>query len=56
LSPSSAAAVLASRAEMPIRIAPVTSFNKAQRPVSSSLVEPARQPPWKFGLAKACEA
>ncbi len=35
-SPSSAAAVLASRAEMPIRIAPVTSFNSAQRPVSSS--------------------
>src|SRR5258705_9363484 len=36
LSPSAAAAVLASRAEMPIRIAPVTSFNNAQRPVSSS--------------------
>src|SRR5258707_926695 len=36
LSPSSAAAVFASRAEIPIRIAPVTSFNSAQRPVSSS--------------------
>src|SRR5580692_9496159 len=36
LPPSSATAVLASRAETPIRIAPVTSFNKAQRPVSSS--------------------
>src|ERR1700733_9159371 len=36
LPPSSAAAVLASRAEIPIRIAPVTSFSSAQRPVSSS--------------------
>src|SRR5439155_12733793 len=36
LPPSSAAAVFASRAEIPIRIAPVTSFNSAQRPVSSS--------------------
>src|ERR1700741_2016300 len=36
LSPSSAAAVFASRAEIPIRIAPVTSFSSAQRPVSSS--------------------
>src|SRR6476660_6852488 len=36
LSPRLAAAVLASRAETPIRIAPVTSFNSAQRPVSSS--------------------
>src|SRR5882757_5866871 len=36
LSPSAAAAVFASRAEIPIRIAPVTSFNSAQRPVSSS--------------------
>src|SRR5437764_9168535 len=36
LSPSAAAAVFASRAEMPIRIAPVRSFNSAQRPVSSS--------------------
>src|SRR5712675_2435922 len=36
LSPSAAAAVLASRAEIPIRIAPVTSFNNAQRPVSSN--------------------
>src|ERR1700739_2760929 len=35
LPPSSAAAVLASRAEIPIRIAPVTSFSNAQRPVSS---------------------
>ena len=36
LSPSAAAAVFASRAEIPIRIAPVTSFSSAQRPVSSS--------------------
>src|SRR4051812_41186069 len=36
LSPSAAAAVLANRAEIPIRIAPVTSFSSAQRPVSSS--------------------
>src|ERR1700722_18162440 len=36
LPPSSAAAVFASRAEIPIRIAPVTSFSSAQRPVSSS--------------------
>src|SRR5258706_8943736 len=36
LPPSSAAAVFASRAEIPIRSAPVTSFNSAQRPVSSS--------------------
>ena len=34
--PSAAAAVLANRAEIPIRIAPVTSFSSAQRPVSSS--------------------
>src|SRR6202035_5731005 len=33
---NSAAAVFASRAEIPIRIAPVTSFSSAQRPVSSS--------------------
>src|SRR4030081_1055643 len=36
LFPSAAAAVFASRAEIPIRIAPVTSFNSAQRPVASS--------------------
>src|SRR5215210_6426524 len=36
LFPRLAAAVFASRADTPIRIAPVTSFNKAQRPVSSS--------------------
>ena len=36
LSPSAAAAVLASRAETPIRNAPVTSLSRAQRPVSSS--------------------
>ena len=36
LPPRSAAAVFASRAEIPIRIAPVTSFSSAQRPVSSS--------------------
>src|ERR1700742_1306138 len=36
LPPISAAAVFASRADMPIRIAPVTSFKSAQRPVSSS--------------------
>src|SRR6266567_5549497 len=35
-SPSAATAVLASRAETPMRRPPVTSFNSAQRPVSSS--------------------
>src|SRR5215208_4909052 len=35
LPPSAATAVLASRAETPIRRAPVTSFKSAQRPVSS---------------------
>ena len=36
LSPSAAAAVLASRAETPMRRPPVTSLSNAQRPVSSS--------------------
>ena len=35
LPPSEAAAVLASRADTPMRKPPVTSFNSAQRPVSS---------------------
>ena len=52
---SAAAAVLASRAEIPIRIAPVTSFSSAQRPVSSEFVEPARELLWEFGLAERAQ-
>ena len=52
LSPSAAAAVLASRAETPIRIAPVTSFSSAQRPVSSSSSSQRVELRRQFGLAE----
>ena len=55
LSPSAAAAVLASRAEMPIRIAPVTSFSKRPAAGLVEFVEPARQLLRQLGLAEGAK-
>ena len=55
LSPSAAAAVLASRAETPMRSAPVTSLSSAQRPVSSSASSQRASCAGQFRLAERGE-